>query len=67
MPDTKTPEQFWYPMTILKWKCLQLTDGIPIAPPRNSQSIGFIPVFTSREDAEREYPDAVINLVERKE
>ena len=64
-PHAEVPDVMYHPMRVLKWMCLEFVDGTPIPPPRNSRSIGFMPVFASRDAAELEYPGVEINVVSR--
>ena len=49
-------ETLYVVMVFQKWSSLETSIGIPIASMAMEGSPGFLPVFTSKEAAEKEYP-----------
>lgn len=62
MTDIKNSNEYFVPQ-VIQFHVEYLGARIPVADPSNDL-VGFMPVFSSREAAEKHYPDGQIAVIE---
>jgi hypothetical protein len=60
LPPAKTPHRYFMPCKVCYWKHLKTGDGSTLQDTSPVPSIGCIPVYETREQAEAAFPDVQI-------
>lgn len=67
MTDIKDDDLLYLPMALQEWGSLETNIGLPVSIEAMPDSPGFLPVFNSREAAQREYPGHTICTIRKQE
>lgn len=65
MSENKDDDLMYVPLTLQEWGSLTTNIGLHLDNEAMPDSPGFLPVFNSREAAEREYPGYTIYVIRK--